>query len=82
MREKSKFYERVERRPRPESYRQRAAIAEEKIEDLKDEKQELLERIAELENRALRERNAELERQLEVLRSRRRRRRRNNPPRE
>ena len=79
MNEKTKFYERVERRIRPESYRQRAAIIEE-------QNQELRERIAELERReeklALRVRVAELERQLEELRSRRRRRRRNNPPRE
>ena len=73
-----KLYERVERRYRPESYRQRADIAEE-------ENQALRERIAELESReeiqALRDRIAELERQIREDGSRRRRRRRNNPPR-
>ena len=86
MNEKTKFYYRVERRPRPESHRQRADIAEEKLEDLEEENKALRERLAELENReenrALRERNAELERQLEELRSRRHRRRRNNSPQE
>ena len=91
-----KLYERVERRYRPESYRQRAAIAEEEnqalrernaeLENLENENKALRERLAEAENReenrALRERNAELERQLEELRARRHRRRRNNPPRE
>ena len=79
MREKSKFYERVERRPRPESYRQRADIAEE-------ENQALRERIAELESREeiqeLRNRVAELERQIREDGPQRRRRRRNNPPEE
>ena len=65
-----KLYERVERRYRPESHRQRAVIAEEKNEDLEEE------------NKALRERVAELERQNRENSSRRRRRRRNNPPRE
>ena len=78
MNEVVKLYERVERRIRPESYRQRAAIAEE-------ENQELRERIAELESReeiqALRNRIDELERQNRENSSRRRRWRRNNPPR-
>ena len=82
--EKTKFYYRVERRHRPESHRQRADIAEDKIEDLENENKALRERLAETENReenrALRERNAELERQLEERGSPRRRRRRNNPP--
>ena len=81
MNEVVKLYERVERRYRPESHRQRADIAEDKIEDLEEENKALRERLAEAEKLALRERNAELERQLEGLRSRRRRRRRNNPPR-
>ena len=79
MNEVVKLYERVERRIRPESYRQRAVIAEE-------ENQVLRERVAELEsreeNRELRERITELERQNREDGSRRRRRRRNNPPEE
>ena len=95
MNGKTKFYYRVERRPRPESHRQRADLAEEENQALRErnaelerrvENRALRERAAEPEsreeNRALRERNAELERQLEELRSRRRRRRRNNLPRE
>ena len=74
-----KLYERVERRYRPESYRQRADIAEE-------ENQALRERIAELESReeiqALRDRIDELERQIREDGPQRRRRRRNNLPRE
>ena len=95
MNEMVKLYERVERKPRPESHRQRADLAEEEnqalrernaeLEPLENENKALRERNAELEsreeNRALRERNAELERQLEELRSQRRPRRRNNPPR-
>ena len=65
-----KLYERVERRYRPESHRQRAVIAEEKNEDLEEE------------NKALRKRVAELERQIREDGSQRRRRRRNNPPEE
>ena len=92
--EKTKFYYRVERRHRPESHRQRADLAEEEnqalrernaeLENLENENKALRERLAETENReenrALRERNAELERQLEERGSPRRRRRRNNPP--
>ena len=96
MNEMVKLYERVERRYRPESHRQRADLAEEEnqalrernaeLEHLENENKELRERLAEAENReenrALRERNAELERQLEERGPRRRRRRRrNNPPR-
>ena len=81
-----KLYERVERRHRPESHRQRADIAEDRIDDLEEENKAFRERVAELENReenrAIRERNAELERQLEELRSRRRRRRGNSQPEE
>ena len=89
-----KLYERVERRPRPESHRQRADIAEEKNEDLRErikaaeertkaaeeEYKALLERNTELENQWLRKRVAELERQIRENGPRRRRRRRNNPP--
>ena len=78
MNEVVKLYERVERRIRPESHRQRAVIAEE-------ENQELRERIAELESReeiqALRNRIDELERQIREDGPQRRRRRRNSPPR-
>lgn len=65
-----KFYERVERKYRPNSHRHRAEVAEDQIEVLREQ--------------AARDRNriAELERQLEEHGPRRRRRRRNNPPEE
>ena len=77
MNEKTKFYYRVERRPRPESHRQRAAIAEEKNEDLRERIKAAEERIkvAEEEYKALLERNTELENREEnrALRERERR---------
>ena len=65
-----KFYERVERKYRPESWRLKAIQTEE-------ENQELREQAARDRNRI-----AELERQLEERGPRRHRRRRNNPPEE
>jgi hypothetical protein len=53
-----KLYERVECRPRPESHRQRADIAEDKIEDLEERN-----KAAEERAKAAEERAAELERQ-------------------
>ncbi len=63
-----KFYERVERKWRPESHRLRADLANERAE------------ANEEEIKVLRQENAELRRQLEERGPRRHRRRRNNPP--
>ena len=57
MCEKAKYYEKVERRWRPESHRLRAIRTEEENQELREE------------NRTLRDRIAELERQLEERRS-------------
>ncbi len=68
MNETSKYYERVERRWRPESHRLRADKANERADKAADE------------NEVLREENAELRRQLKERGPWRHRRRRNNPP--
>ena len=82
MNEVSKYYECVERRYRPESYRLRAHRAEDENEVLRegiaerDQQIEARDRKVEARDREV----EELRRQLEAHEPRRRRRRRNNPP--
>ncbi len=88
VKEMVKLYERVERKYRPDSYRQRAAIIEEKNQELQERTAELERREENLarreeedrELRELRKRVAELECQIRRNGSRRRRWRRNSPP--
>ena len=68
MCERAKYYERVERRWRPESHRLRADRAEEEIEVLQEQAARNRERIAELE-RQLEERRARLRRHPSVQRN-------------
>ena len=77
----TRYYERVERRYRPESHRLRADEANERTAEANERAAEANERAdaTEAENRNLRGRLASIERQLEE-RGYRRRRPRSNPP--
>ena len=65
MCEKAKYYERVERRWRPESHRLRAIRTEEENQELRKQAERNRERIAELE-RQLEERRARLRRRRRI----------------
>ena len=73
----TKYHERVERRFRPESHRLRAAEANERADEANERADP-----TEAENRNLRGRLADIERQLEERGPWRHHRRRNNPPEE